>query len=64
MGKREVEIVATEENMVAHGDALESRHRRIRPWLHGKKTEIGRPSANVHHQHMGFPTPSAKRFQG
>ena len=63
MGEREIEIVATEQNMVAHRDALKSRKRRVRLGLDGKEAQIRRSSADIHHQHMGFLISHCEGFE-
>ena len=63
MGEREIEIVATEQNMVAHRDALELRKGRVRSRFDSKEAQIRRSAADVHHQHMGFLISRCEGFE-
>ena len=54
MGQREIEIVAAEQKMVAHGDALNAREVRVGPRLDREEAQIGRAASHIDHKHMGL----------
>ena len=54
MGEGDVEVVAAEEQVVAHGDAVKARQRGVRFLLGGEEAEVGRAASNVDHEDVGF----------
>ena len=54
MGEGEIEVVAAEKKVVAHGDTVQARQGRVGFLLGGKEAEVGRAAADIDDEDVGF----------
>src|SRR5580704_7727050 len=52
MGNRKIDVVASQEEVIAHGDSLDPRKQRFGPGGYFKKSEIGCATSNVDDQNV------------